>query len=119
MDMDIILKDIRLFGYHGVTELEQLSGTTFCIDLYISINIDVTNETIELSDTIDYSTVYELLKIEFAQPEQLLETLGNRISQKILNTFNLANQVEITIMKLNAPIAGLEGQVGIKLKKSR
>lgn len=106
-------------GYHGVTELERKVGTTFCIDLVINVEANTPDENLQLSDTIDYTIVYELLKDEFSKSEQLLESLGNRILDKILNTFSIANRVEITILKLKAPIAGIEGKVGVKLCKTR
>lgn len=106
-------------GHHGVTELERKVGTAFCIDLVINIEKHPQVETLQLSDTIDYSIVYELLKNEFSRSEHLLESLGNRIIDKILNTFTTANRVEITILKLNAPIIGIEGKVGVKISKTR
>lgn len=106
-------------GYHGVTELERKVGTVFCIDMVINIKEHPQGQILQLSDTIDYSSVYELLKTEFSISEQLLESLGNRISEKILNTFSIAYHVDITIMKLKAPITGLEGKVGVKISKTR
>ncbi|MFN5423039.1 MAG: dihydroneopterin aldolase [bacterium] len=117
--MEIILRDIKLMGYHGVTELERKAGTDFCIDIVIKMNEHSENGISQLSDTIDYSSVYSLLSNEFAIPEQLLETLAVRIVNKILSAFSTAQQVELTILKVNAPIAGLDGKVGIKFKKSR
>ena len=116
--MEIILKDIKIFGYHGVTELERISGTDFCINISIDIQSNENKPITQLSDTIDYSDVFLLLKVEFAKPEQLLEVLANRIVSAILTKFKIAKTVELSIMKVNAPIAGLDGQVGIKIKKS-
>jgi dihydroneopterin aldolase len=115
--MEIILKDINLFGYHGVTDLERISGTEFCINISIVLKSNEQNPIIQLSDTIDYSDVFTLLKVEFAKPEQLLEVLANRIASEIEKKFKLAQSVELSIMKVNAPIAGLNGQVGVKIIK--
>jgi|688.fasta_scaffold136744_2 dihydroneopterin aldolase len=117
--MEIILKDIKLFGFHGVTELERISGTEFCINISISIESNENRAITQLSDTIDYSEVFLLLKDEFAKPELLLEVLANRIASAVVKKYIIAQTVELTIMKLNAPIAGLDGQVGIKLKKNQ
>ena len=115
--MEIILKDIKLFGYHGVTDLERISGTEFSINITIGTKNNEQNPIIQLSDTIDYSDVFTLLKIEFAKPEQLLEVLANRILSAIVKRYTIAQAVELTIMKVNAPIPGLDGQVGVRIIK--
>ena len=117
--MEIILKNVQLRGYHGVTELENITGTDFCIDILIRMNELNPDEIIQLSDTIDYGSVFELLRKEFSKTELLLETLSTRIMNKIFDNFLKAEEVEITILKLNAPIIGFDGKAGIKMKKKR
>ena len=61
--MQIILKDIVLFGYHGVHPLEKKVGTPFRIN--IQINLDSSVSVQSLSDTLDYAQVFDILKKEF------------------------------------------------------
>ena len=117
--MEIILKDITLWGYHGVTEHERKSGTEFCVNIIISLMENEEERITKLTDTIDYSEVFFLLKNEFAKTEQLLETLADRIAGIILSNYNIARWVELTIMKVTAPISGLDGQVGIRIKRQK
>jgi dihydroneopterin aldolase len=112
--MQILLKDILLFGYHGVHPLENKVGTNFKIDLTLDVR-DVVVKNIE--DTIDYEKVYLLLKNEFGTTEQLLEVLAERIIEKISATFNGILQIELTIIKINPPIPSFEGMVGVKKSK--
>lgn len=115
--IQILLNNIKLHGYHGVHPLERISGTNFTINLVIDVNI--TEGNLLLEDTIDYAAVFELLKYEFSQTEDLLENLSNRIIHKIFTTFIQAEQIELTILKDDAPIGGFCGQVGTKCCKSR
>ena len=109
--MQIILKDILLFGYHGVHPLENELGTSFKID----INIDVEDVQIRsLDDTVDYEKVFVLLKEEFEKTEKLLEVLADRIIISICNHFKHILQVEVSIMKINPPIPSFQGSVGVK-----
>jgi dihydroneopterin aldolase len=117
MMIQVLLKNIQLHGYHGVHSLETITGTNFTINLVIDANIK--NGDLLLEDTIDYASVFELLQYEFAQTEVLLENLSNRIIQKIFATFIQAEQIELTILKNDAPIAGFCGQVGIRYSKTR
>jgi dihydroneopterin aldolase len=113
--MNIILKDIILFGYHGVHPLENTCGTEFIINIIVGMNDVQPIKT--LSDTIDYAVVYSLVKSIFAIPEQLLEVVADKIFNTIAENFSAASEIEISILKSNPPIEGFMGQVGVHLKK--
>jgi len=113
--MNIILKDIKLFGYHGVHPLENDCGTEFIIN--IIIGIDNKQPIQQLSDTIDYAEVYTLVKQIFSATEELLEVVAEKIFKNIAERFPTAAEIEISILKSNPPIAGFLGQVGVQLKK--
>jgi dihydroneopterin aldolase len=80
----------------------------------VAIEASLPQRTINLDETIDYASVYSLIKEEFSHTEQLLENLSLRIIQKIFMTFNQAENISLTIIKKNAPIIGFKGQVGVK-----
>jgi dihydroneopterin aldolase len=113
--MNIILKDIKLFGYHGVHPLENSCGTDFIINIIIVIDNNKDIKT--LSDTIDYAAVYSLMKQIFSTTEQLLEVVAEKIFNSIAENFPIATEIEISILKSNPPIEGFVGQVGVHLKK--
>ena len=113
--MNIILKDIKLFGYHGVHPLENKCGTDFIIN--IVVGMDNRQPIIILTDTIDYAAVYGLVKEVFSTTEQLLEVVADKLCMAIAESFPLAVEIEISILKSNPPIEGFMGQVGVHLKK--
>ncbi len=116
--MQILLQDIKLFGYHGVQPLEKVTGTHFTVN--ITIDINATGDLpMALADTIDYADVFQLLKTEFSQTEELLENLAERILTKIFTNFTLAQHADIAIWKNNAPISAFQGRVGVRLSKDR
>ena len=113
--MNIILKDIKLFGYHGVHPLENKCGTDFIIN--IVVGMDNRQPIITLADTIDYAAVFSLVKEVFSTTEQLLEVVADKLCMAIAESFPLAVEIEISILKSNPPIEGFMGQVGVHLKK--
>lgn len=113
--MNIILKDIRLFGYHGVHPLENTCGTEFIVNIVIGIDSKQFIKT--LTDTIDYAEVFSLMKQVFSKTEQLLEVVAEKIFIAIAENFPDAAEIEISIVKSNPPIEGFIGQVGVHLKK--
>jgi dihydroneopterin aldolase len=113
--MNIILKDIKLFGYHGVHPLENTCGTEFIVNIIIGVDNKQPIKT--LSDTIDYADAYQLMKQVFSATEQLLEVVAEKIFIAIAERFPIAADIEISILKSNPPIDGFMGQVGVQLKK--
>ena len=114
--MKVFLKDILLYGYHGIHDLEKKVGTEFSINITMDIDLPETN--IMLDDTIDYSVVFSLLKEEFLIATPLLENLAIRISERIKSVFPLMNKIQVNIIKYNAPIVGFQGEVGIEFEKT-
>ena len=114
--MKIILKDIELYGFHGVHELERKVGVNFMVDIVMQIKI--LEKDLQLHDTIDYAAVFSILKTEFAIPTRLLESLAINISDAIKIQFPKLSSISIKIMKIGAAIDGLQGKVGIEYDKS-
>lgn len=114
--MQIILKDLILFGYHGVHPLEKKVGTPF--NMNITIELAINQSIISLENTLDYAKVYETVKREFNQVEDLLEVLLERIISAIQQLSKQITVIDITLEKLNAPITGFKGKVGVRLIKS-
>lgn len=113
--MNIILKDIKLYGYHGVHPLENSCGTAFILNIVVATEPIKPIKTLE--DTIDYAAVYSLVKQIFSTTEQLLEVVAEKIFIAIAENFPIAAEIEISILKTNPPIEGFMGQVGVHLKK--
>lgn len=114
--MKIILRDIEMYGYHGVHKLEKKVGVSFLINLSLKIDIDQPN--ISLDETVDYARVLSILKDEFKQPSSLLESLAIRMAASIKLNFPRLTNISINIMKIGAPIENFQGSVGIEYEKS-
>jgi 7,8-dihydroneopterin aldolase/epimerase/oxygenase len=112
----IHLKKLKLFAYHGVHDEETIIGTDFEVSVAVSFNAP--EKVAQLNDTINYVTIYDIIKLHFAQPEKLLETLAQNITQQIHKIDNRITSINITIDKLNAPISNFIGTVGVTYSKS-
>jgi 7,8-dihydroneopterin aldolase/epimerase/oxygenase len=71
-----------------------------------------------LDDTINYVSVFEIIKNRFAIPERLLETLAQHIVDDIYAIDNRIIKINILIDKINAPIPNFIGTVGVSYSKS-
>lgn len=116
--LHIFLKDVNFFSRHGVHAEEALTGGWFQVNICVSFfpkNIPV----VHLDQTINYAGVFQLVKERMQQPSALLETLATEIAEAIIQRFSLAEEVDISIEKLNTPIVGFDGTAGVRYQLKR
>lgn len=114
----IKLNKLQFHAFHGLYEEEKNVGNTF--EVNVLIHYTPPHERIDsIHDTIDYTKAYELVKINMQTPKLLLETLAVNIAQQILNTFTIAQKVEVSIQKNNPPIVGFQGNVEVTFTTSK
>lgn len=116
--MRISLNKLLFVGYHGLYPEEKKLGNNYSVE----IDIDFTpKEGVidQLDQTIDYVHVYAIVKKWMEIPTPLLETLVGKIADDILLSQVLANKVFVKITKLHLPISSFEGNVSVKIEKSR
>ncbi len=116
----ILLKDIKLYGYHGVFEKEQEVGQYFHINIELTLDLKQAGITDELENTVDYSKIYDIIRsINDNNKFRLIESLAHNISGEILSTFDKIKDITVQIRKPDAPIDGDFGWVGVEIKRSR
>ena len=72
-------------------------------------------ESDDVSDTVNYAELYELVKEEMAQPSNLLEHVAGRISRRIFQRFPQATAVDLRMTKLNPPMGADCQGAGVEL----
>ena len=101
----IKVNGIRLHGFHGVSKEEQRVGSWFEININIKVNIsDQAFLHDELSGTVNYATLSEIVNSEFNKTSKLIENLAYRISKKILDYSQAITQVRVQVSKIAPPI---------------
>ena len=112
----IELKQLRFLAYHGLYAEERKTGNEF--ELNLSVSFQPSSGTItEISDTVNYSSLYTLLKTEMQKPRHLLETLVMEVAELIHVSFPQIKKIEISITKLHVPIAKFTGTAGVRYQK--
>jgi dihydroneopterin aldolase/2-amino-4-hydroxy-6-hydroxymethyldihydropteridine diphosphokinase len=111
----IIIKNLNLFGYHGVKESEKRDGQNFCFNIKILLNKNSFLNNDNLENTLNYSEVIELLKdINSNQRFNLLETLSQVVANKIIEMSLLIEKVTVKIEKTSPPIKENLESVGVE-----
>ena len=89
--MDIIyLKDLRIDTIIGIYDWERRMKRTIILDLEMATDISMAADSDNIDDTLNYKSVAKRV-IRFVEESQfeLVETLAERITEIILNEFNV------------------------------
>jgi dihydroneopterin aldolase len=115
----ISLEGLEFHAYHGVYAHERSSGNKFEVDIVVDGRLTDAVLQDDLSGTINYETLYALVKDEMEKPSKLLETVGYAIANRVLNTLPEVERVEIKISKFNPPIGGVCKKATVMVSKER
>ena len=106
---------MEFFAYHGCFKEEQVIGTKFRIDLFLDVDTSAAEKSDQLQDTVNYQSVFQLVKKEMETTSKLLEHVGRRILLSINEQFPTVEHARIKIRKLNPPLGGKMDFVSLEL----
>jgi dihydroneopterin aldolase len=98
----------KVSGIHGHYEHEWSKEQEFDVSLRVGFESRTAGETDQLTDTIDYDHLKQIIVDGFAEKRFLIEKLAEDIANKILED-QRAKEVSITIRKLEAWDNGVPG----------
>jgi 7,8-dihydroneopterin aldolase/epimerase/oxygenase len=110
--LTIELNSLRFFARHGLYAEEIKIGNEFEVNLSISY-LPETIVITDIAETINYVSLYELIKAVMQKPTPLLETVIMMIAEKIYQQFPHIKKISISIAKLQPPIEKFVGEVGV------
>lgn len=118
MNDKLKLTGIRGFGYHGVFESERKNGQEFLVDVEIESNFKNIDD--DLAKTIDYSKLVDLVSAEItSNPVNLIETLAERIAEKIMDFDKKIKVLTVTVHKPAAPVSANMTDISVSISKVR
>lgn len=109
----ILIEGIKLYAYHGCLKEEAIIGGNYIVDVIIEADLGRPSSSDKLKDTIDYVTVFEIVKGEMAIRSKLIEHVAKRISDKLKKKFPKAESIQVKVTKLNPPIPGEVEKVSV------
>ena len=111
----IHIKRLALYGHHGVMPQEKVVGAMFYVSL--QIKCEVAEEAYlqdELSGTISYADIIDLVRKEMSIPSALLEHLAHRVAKSLIDAFSRILCVNIRIDKENPPCGVSAESIGVE-----
>ena len=116
----IYLKGMEFYCYHGVFPEENKLGQRYEADVTLECDTKPAGTTDDLSQTVNYAQVYEITKeVMEADAVNLVETLTERIAEKLLHQFAMVEAVIVKVIKPNPPIPGHYESVAVEIRRER
>ena len=115
----VALEGLEFHAFHGVYPHELESGNWFEVDIAVETDFSMAAANDELTGTVNYETLFKIVKDEMDQPSKLLETVAEKIAKDVLQKFPEAQSVELRVSKLNPPIGGKCKKATISLTRRR
>lgn len=116
----IHLQALQFYGYHGLFKEETVLGQRFTVDLTLYLSLKEAGLSDEMSASIDYGAVYQVVKeILEGQPYKLIEAVAEATSAKLLNQFTRLQAVNIKLIKPDPPIPGHYHSVAVEIYREK
>jgi 7,8-dihydroneopterin aldolase/epimerase/oxygenase len=115
----IALEGLEFHAFHGVYPHERESGNFFEVDVAVETDFTLAARRDELEGTVNYETLFQIVKEEMDKPSHLLETVVEKIVNRVFTELPAVTAVELKISKLNPPIGGKCRSSSVQVRKSR
>lgn len=101
----VSLEGVRFFAYHGFYPEEQVIGTEFIIDVDTEMEVYGSGDD-EISNTVNYERLNQIITKEMETPRKLLETVAYGILDQIRHEFLAVKLIRVAIRKMHPPMGG-------------
>lgn len=113
----ILVQGIKLYGYHGCLDEEGKIGRTFIVDVVVEADLKKAAVDDKLSETVNYVTIYEIVKEEMAIRSRLIEHVAKRIYDHLYRKFPRIISAEVKVTKLDPPINGIVDSASVVISE--
>ena len=99
------LEEMRFHACHGVMAQERVVGGDFTVSVKLFVTdagAAVTDDRLE--GTVNYASVYELVREQMALPSALIEHVAGRIGRALTARFKKIEKAVVTVRKVNPPM---------------
>jgi len=109
------IRDLRVFGRHGVHEEERARGQDFVFDVELEVGERGTRDRLE--EAVDYVEVARAVQVvSDARQFALLEALAAAVADELERRFS-PERLRVRVRKPEVRPAGLDGTVGVTVAR--
>lgn len=113
----IELENMEFRASHGCYDLEKIVGNRFLVDVSLDVEAGSAAEKDELSESVNYLTVYETVREQMGIPSNILENVAKRIIDAVYAKFPECLKVTVKVSKLAPPLGGKVEKVSVTMTR--
>lgn len=103
----VALRGMEFFAHHGYHAEERRIGNKYSVDVILTLDVSAAAKEDELSGTVDYERVYQVISEIMNLKARLLEHLAGQVIDELKKEFPKVQKIQVTVNKHNPPIKGL------------
>ena len=116
----ILVRNLKIFAYHGVNPEEKENGQNFVLDIDAYVDISVPCVSDNVDDTVSYAKIIkETVKVFTCQKDDLLERAAQRVADGLFESFGKIRKLRILLKKPEAPIKADFDYVAVEIFRER
>ena len=116
----IIIKDLKLYAYHGVNPEEKIEGQKFLLDIDCYLDLKTPCENDDVDSTVSYAKIIKLVRKVFtAEKYNLIEKAAETVADGILDEFTQIQTVKVLLKKPDAPVKADFDYVAVEITRNR
>ncbi len=113
----IDLEEMSFYAGHGCFEEEQRVGNRFTVNISIETDCSRPAYTDNITDAVNYVSVYDITRQQMAVNSHLLEHVTNRIIEAIYRQFPYLLKVTVKVSKMTPPMGGQMRSVSVTMSR--
>lgn len=110
------LQNLRFTAFHGIHEEEKILGNEYIVDAQVEFQ-EKTAVIVHVNDTVNYATIYEIIRKKMNTPTPLLETVAMETGNEIHQHFPQIESISLSITKMYPPVEGMQGSAMVSWNK--
>ncbi|HUZ59020.1 MAG TPA: dihydroneopterin aldolase [Hanamia sp.] len=114
--ISVHLHNLVFHAFHGIHDEEKILGNEYVVNVAVEFH-ESTEVIFHIHETINYVSIYNIIKKRMSVPTPLLETIAMKTGEDIHNQFPVLKSISISIKKMNTPIEGIQGSAGVSWHK--
>lgn len=116
----IIVKNLKIFAYHGVNSDEKKNGQNFVFDITAYLDLSQPCKSDDVNDTVSYAKIIKsVTRIAASEKNDLLERVAQRVADGLFEDFPKIHKIKITLKKPEAPINADFDYVAVEIERER
>ncbi len=114
----ILVRNLRVFGHHGVLPEEAERGQVFVIDLDLALDLQPAGRSDDLERTVDYGGLTgRVAELVAARRRKLVEAVAEDVADLVLADGRV-REVRVRVSKPHAPLP-VDAEIAVEVVRGR